>query len=121
MRRGFTLVELLAVLAIFSLLTIIILPSVNRLKDRLLVKTAASLSVSNLRRGQALALATSGQAECKTISPILPGVTAPSAKSIIFTADGYTLPGGSGTLVLNIRSGKPRKVIISSAGRVRGE
>ncbi|OGC11895.1 hypothetical protein A3K48_05345 [candidate division WOR-1 bacterium RIFOXYA12_FULL_52_29] len=121
MRRGFTLIELLAVLAIFGLLTASILPSVGGLKDRLFLKTAASLTVSSVRRGQALALLTSTRAECKTSGRILPGVIACPAKSFIFSADGFALPSGSGTLILSARSGRNRKVIVSSAGRVRSE
>ena len=105
-RRGWTLVELLVVLGLGGLCLGFFSPSLFRLKESLALQARARLAAVELRATQARAISRNAEQSCRQFR---------------FAGSGFTPPGGSGTEVLCGRGGGTRKIIVSSAGRVRIE
>lgn len=105
-RRGFTLVELLTVIGICGLLLAFSFPTLSRYKQNLLLNASAFERASELRAAQARALG---------------GGQAVQSGRFKFSRTGAALPGESGTEIFAGRRGLSKKVIVSSAGRVRIE
>jgi len=121
-RKGFTLIETLVVVAIIAALFAISIPTYSRFSAQLSLSTSAKAVASNLR-----AIQTQAVTQHKTLTLDLAKISLPSGisllktSSISFSSSGAPPPGGSGTLMLQNKFGQTKKIIISSAGRVRIE
>ncbi|MFC1568092.1 type IV pilin protein [Candidatus Margulisiibacteriota bacterium] len=121
-RKGLTLIEILVVLGIIGTLAIFALPTYYNFSAQLTLNAAARALAAELRglQGQAVL-------QHKTLRLDLAGRRFPSGikpvklSEIGFSSSGFTPPGGSGTLILANRFGRQKKIIVSSAGRVRIE
>lgn len=105
-RRGFTLVELLVVIGICGLLLSISFPTLSFFRGIIYLDASAQTLASELRKAQGRALCENDTCEYERFK---------------FSKTGFPLPGGSGTRILTDGRGHSRKVILSSAGRVRVE
>ncbi len=105
-RRGFTLIELLIVSAVLGILLSFSFPALSRFRGILYLEASAKGLASQLRKTQAQALCENDTREYERFK---------------FSRTGFPPPGGSGTQVLADGWGHVRKVILSSAGRVRIE
>ncbi len=122
MRKGFSLIELLVVFGLGALLLGLTISTLPRFTQRLALDNSARLIASELRALQTNAIAAH---ETKTFQPAenpLPsGLSYSSSRSLSFAPSGYPTVGGSGTIVLSNRFGQTKRVILSSAGRIRLE
>lgn len=138
MRRGFTLPELMLILALVAILLGIALPSLSRAMDQIMVEAATSHLVAAHQRARLMALAR-GQVltlsiDSATVS-ILPRSGAaplwqaagPAAAGVhldgtiqqfTFSPEGYTLGLSNASLVLR-RGSSARTIVISRLGRIR--
>jgi len=105
-RRGFTIIELLVVTGICGLLLSFSFPTLINFRELICLDSSTYQAASDIRKVQIEAI-------CKNESL--------SIGRFKFSKTGFPLPGGTGTEVLKSRSGYCRKVIVSSAGRVRVE
>lgn len=105
-KRGFTLVELMIVIGICGLMLSFSLPSLSRFKNSLLLDATSQAFASQLRAAQVKAMSS--------------GATQ-AVERFEFSKSGSSMPGGSGTKVFEDKFGFSRRVILSSAGRVRIE
>ena|SRR3989338_5953690 len=105
-KKGFTLIELLVVVSIAGLLLSFSFPTLTRFKSTFCLEASARERVSEVRKVQSLAM-------CK-------GETQ-NTGIFKFSKTGFPVPGGSGTEGLEGRNGFAKKIIVSSAGRVRVE
>ncbi len=121
-KKGFTLVELIVIIGILGALFSLALPLSARFSSSLYLNASARELVSELRRLQSdsvLRHRTLGFAPAEFKLP--PQIKFKQTCAIAFSASGFPLPGRSGTLILQDPSGRTRKVVVSSAGRVRLE
>ncbi|MGQ0703754.1 MAG: GspH/FimT family pseudopilin [Gemmatimonadales bacterium] len=143
MRRGYTLLELVVVLAVIALLAAILVPGSARAADRIAVEHQATrillayrLAWSAARAHQVLALLrvtpdsiairtvrSAGDPDTVLVSlspgPTAAGVSLASpAHTFVFGPDGIGL-GVSNTTHLLVRGNASRRVIVSRLGRVR--
>ncbi|KPJ66707.1 hypothetical protein AMJ44_08020 [candidate division WOR-1 bacterium DG_54_3] len=120
--KGFTLIEILIVIGVLALIFSFSFPSLSLFSAQLSLAASAKALTSELRNVQSQAVL-----QHKTLSPDLsklrfpPGIKLINLSSISFSASGFPPPGGSGTIILQNRLGQARKIIVSSAGRVRVE
>lgn len=120
--RGFTLAEIVIVLAICGFLTAFSLPLFTRFRASFLLDPHACGIASELRKTQALAFSRHQSADWNVDRYDLPpGIFPCNSKTFAFASSGFPLPGGSGTQGLATVSGGIRKIIVSSAGRIRIE
>ncbi|PIS31504.1 hypothetical protein COT42_00985 [Candidatus Saganbacteria bacterium CG08_land_8_20_14_0_20_45_16] len=118
--KGFTLLELLVTVACVGLLFSLSLPSLVSLAGQLTLNNQARVISSNLRVLQAEA--ETQHTRLTFALPSLPnGVNLIKPANFSFAASGFPVPGGSGTLIIGNKFGQQRKIILSSAGRVRLE
>jgi prepilin-type N-terminal cleavage/methylation domain-containing protein len=121
-RPAFNLVELVICLSVMAIFAAIGPTIANGLLNNWHLQAASRGLVSDLRQLQAQAIC---RHETLTFNPAqfkLPaGIIFSKTSPIAFAASGQTPPGGSGTLILSNRLGQSRKVIVSSAGRIRRE
>ncbi|MDD5383083.1 MAG: prepilin-type N-terminal cleavage/methylation domain-containing protein [Candidatus Margulisbacteria bacterium] len=103
---GFTLIEVLVVLSLIAVLLVLSIPAFTIFSQRLALNASARALASDLRVLQSRAIEQHRTLTLNTIS---------------FSPSGYPPPGGSGTVVLKNRMGQMKKVVVSSAGRVRIE
>ncbi|HLG06839.1 MAG TPA: prepilin-type N-terminal cleavage/methylation domain-containing protein [Gemmatimonadales bacterium] len=145
MRHGFTLVELLVVLAVVGLMAAIVVPGSARQADRIAVEhqalrillayRAAWLAAQSQQRLALLRIApdsiairtvrSTGDPDTALVSlepgPAMAGVTLQSpARTAMFGPDGLGL-GISNTTHVLIKGGARRQVVVSRLGRVRVE
>ena len=145
MRRGFTLVELLVVLAVVGLMAAIVVPGSARQADRIAVEhqalrillayRAAWLAAHSQQRLALLRIASdsiairtvgsTGDPDTTLVSlepgPAMAGVTLQSPpRTAMFGPDGLGL-GISNTTHVLIKGGAQRQVVVSRLGRVRIE
>ena len=121
-RKAFTLIEILIVISLLALLISISIPTFSRFSAQLCLNTSARALASELRRVQNQAILqhkTLGLDSSKLSLPS--GIKSKNECFVSFAASGFPPPGGSGTLILQNRLGQTRKIIVSSAGRVRIE
>jgi len=104
--KGFTLIEILVVIGIFSLLFFCSLPSLNCFSAKNRLNIDAKTLSGDLRLLQAKAIA---KHEIQSLN------------SISFSSSGNCLAGGAGTLTLTNKFNQAKKVIVSSLGRIRIE
>lgn len=138
MRQGFTLLELVLVLAVVGILTGLALPPLSHFLDRIEVEAAATHLIAAHQRARLLAIAR-GQVTRLTINPdslriflradVTPhwseagpassrvGLTG-SPHQFTFSPEGFTLGLSNASLQLT-RGGSRRVVIFSRLGRVR--
>lgn len=122
MKKGFTLIELLIVISIVGITMLISFPGINRFSKQLFLSGTAKAIVSEIRSVQKNALL-----QHETLSLNFNKISLPSGIKIIkpsnikFSSSGYPPPGGSGSIILQNQNGQAKKVIVSSAGRVRVE
>ena len=138
MRRGFSLTELMLVLAVTGLLLGIAIPHLATMIDQIEVRSAATHLVTAHQRARMMAVAR-GQVLVLTIAPTMldirtrggtatlwaeqgPAATRVSlqgpAKQFIFSPEGLTLGLSNATLRLS-RGEASRTVVISRLGRAR--
>lgn len=103
---GFTLIELLIVISICGLIISISFPTLTNFKENFYLDALARERASEIRKVQSLAM---GKGEVQSIGRFK------------FSRTGSPLPGGTGTEILEGRSGRSKKIIVSSIGRVRIE
>jgi prepilin-type N-terminal cleavage/methylation domain-containing protein len=121
-KKGFTLVEILAVLGVLAVILSFCLPALSHFSARLFLNASSRALASDLRNLQSQAIL-----QHKTLSfdagkmGLPAGIMLKTTADIRFCPSGFPPPGGSGTLLLQNRSGQSRKIIVSSAGRVRIE
>lgn len=116
MRRGFTLVELIIVLSLFSTIAALALPNYKKFCGQPILNFSAKAMASEIRKTQGQA-----RSQHKTLAVDLAKLTLPipitQSKTISFAPSGNPPPGGSGTIIIN----NQKKVIVSNCGRVRIE
>jgi type IV fimbrial biogenesis protein FimT len=138
MRRAFTLIEIVLVLALMGVLLGIALPSFSQLLDSIEVESAAAHIVAAHQRARILAIS-KGQVLQLTIQPdllaILPhnggvplwsedgpqgsGVTVQGTpRQFTFSPEGFTLGLSNGSISL-FRGSSRRTIVMSRIGRVR--
>jgi prepilin-type N-terminal cleavage/methylation domain-containing protein len=105
-RKGFTLIELLVVVGILGLLLSLSFPALSSFRGIISLNASAQVLASQLRKTQSQALCENENREYGRFK---------------FSRTGFPLPGGTGTQILTDSFGRTRKVILSSAGRVRVE
>jgi prepilin-type N-terminal cleavage/methylation domain-containing protein len=121
-RQGFTLIETLIIIAVLGVLLAATLPPFARFSAQLALNTTANNIVSELR-----ALQSQAAMRHKTLwlNPdkikLLNGIKFLAEKELSFSPSGCPPPGGSGTLIIINKFNKIKKIILSSAGRVRVE
>ena len=121
-RKGFTLVEIIVIIGILSVLFSLALPLSARFSSTLYLQASAKALVSELRRLQSSSVL---QHQTLSFAPdkftLPPGIKFKSICDIGFSASGFPPPGKSGSLILQDSSGRTKKVIVSSLGRIRLE
>jgi len=121
-KKGFTLVEIVVIIGILSVLFSLALPLSTRFSSSLYLYASARALASELRQLQSSSVL---RHQSLSFVPdkftLPPGIKFKNICDIGFAASGFPPPGKSGTLVLEDTSGKTRKIIVSSAGRVRLE
>jgi type II secretory pathway pseudopilin PulG len=120
MKRGFTLVELLLVVACAFFLTGVSLAGLRAYRTKLFLRTAPQLSLLQLRAVQGRAISIAANQSSGGDSFVFPGIVRKIPKTFIFSRNGMAPPGGSGTLVFSDGQGE-RKVVVSNWGRIRIE
>jgi len=119
-QRGFTLIELLIVIGLISFVFVAAAPKFAHYSSLLKLSASAKLIASDLRLTQSKALT---QKETICYDPVktsLPsGIKLTKTKPIYFSHSGNPSFGSSGTIILQNRLGQSRKIILSSAGRIR--
>lgn len=116
------IVETLIVITVLTILFSISLPAFSNFSAQLSLDTSAKALLSELRNLQSQAVS-----QHKTLSLNLSNLKLPSGikfkkvSNISFASSGFTPPSGSGTLILQNHFGHLRKIVVSSAGRVRLE
>ena len=121
-RKGFTLIEILIVISVLALIFSITLPTLSTFSAELSLEASTKAVASELRNLQSRAIL-----QHKTLSLDLSKLKLPlgvkniNACNLSFSSSGFPPPGGSGTVILQNKFGRTRKVILSSAGRVRIE
>jgi prepilin-type N-terminal cleavage/methylation domain-containing protein len=121
-RKGFTLIESIIVMSIVALLFTISLPRLSAFSKQLYLNNSAKLIASNIRQLQSQARLTHNTQTLDLAKSNLPkGINIIKASNIKFSASGSPPPGGSGSIILQNSLGQTKKIITSSAGRVRIE
>jgi prepilin-type N-terminal cleavage/methylation domain-containing protein len=121
-KKGFTLVEIIVIISILSVLFSLTLPLSPRFSSSLYLHASARSLASELRRLQSnsvLRHKTLSFTPAKFMLP--PGIKFQRICDIGFSASGFPPPGKSGSLILQDSSGRTKKVVVSSAGRIRLE
>ena len=111
-RRGFTLVELLIVISILMLLSAASLSALYAFRANLALNYSAEYAKAAIRRSQMHAIAKQTTVSCRP---------AGLNKTFVFSRSGFPVVGGSGTGTLKNSTGRTKKIIVSSVGRVRVE
>ena len=120
--QGFTLVELLITIGICGLLLIFSFPALSQLRSALYLEASSRGIASDLRKTQALAVCQNENRSWEISAFMLPaGINEFNRKTFVFSGSGSTPPGGNGTQILSDRSGHCKRIVVSSAGRVRIE
>lgn len=121
-RKGFSLVELLVVIGVFSLLLSFSIPGLVRFRSGIYLDLSARGAASKIRRTQAFSISRSENLTCPVLPEALaPGIHASTIKQFKFSSSGFPLVGGSGTQILEDKDKNIRQVVLSSAGRTRIE
>ena len=121
-KKGFSLIEIIVVMGVLGALFALSLPISSRFSSVLYLNASAKALASELRNVQSQSIL-----QHKTLSLNLaklnlpPGIRFANTRDISFSPSGFPPPGKSGTLVLQNSLGRTKKVIVSSAGRVRIE
>lgn len=117
--RGFTLIEVLVVVAVVGILLGFSLQGVRSFSSQLALSVATNNLVCQIRKTQAEAMA---QHKTAKVNFVLPSeIKLVKASALGFSNSGFTCFGGSGSLIIKNKLGQLRKIIVSSAGRVRVE
>ena len=121
-KKGFTLIEIMIVIGILGAVLALSAPVTSRFSGVLFLNAAAKALASDLRGLQHQAIL---RHQTRRFVPaefdLPPGIRFMSAAGITFSPSGNPPPGGSGSLILQNSLGSTRKVVVSSAGRVRVE
>ena len=122
LRKGFSLIETLVVISTISLLFTAALPSLNRFFSLLLLDAETKTLASDLRALQSTAM-TQRQSKSLDLGRFAGANRIKIAQNnrITFAPSGAAAFGRSGTLTLRDQFGHLRKIIVSSAGRIRVE
>jgi len=142
MKKGFTILELLVVISLLSLLISISSVNLAGLKRCMLLDNSANELANTLNIIKQTAISSSGRTELvcnvkkyhietldlfsnsmkKTCEASLPdGICFKEPCEISFSQSGFPIPGYSGTIIMSDRSGRTKKIIVSSFGRIRIE
>ena len=143
--KGFTLVELCVVLSVFALLLMLSISSFKIFVEVNYLSSFKRQIVSDLREAKHLAQKSGNYVSCHfypenggilaryTISTIKPDGEAilfkqvelpsllnfTSEKEIRFASSSFCMPGYLGSIYLSAKSGKTKRIVVSSTGRVR--
>ncbi len=121
-RKAFTLVEILVVMGFLAILFSLSLPTFGAFRASLLLDASARSVASHLRHVQTQALLKHQSIKADLAQLKLPtAIKIKKASKLCFSSSGFPPPGGSGSIILENRFGRSKKIITSSAGRVRIE
>jgi prepilin-type N-terminal cleavage/methylation domain-containing protein len=120
MRQGFSLIELLMVCGVAAIAASLAITAFGSLSASQTLSATARTVVAELRH-----LQTRARAEHQTLNYLLDrlpaGLTVSKPANFSFAASGLPTVGGSGTLILMNKFGRTKKIVVSSAGRIRLE
>ena len=122
MRKGFSLVEIIVSLSVIAIAISFSLPFFSRFEAGFILESLAKTITSEIRLLQCLAFSqhTDTSLNLGRLS-IPPSIKISGKLDLRFSASGSPPPGGSGTILLENQYGRQKKIILSSAGRVRIE
>ena len=142
MKKAFTLIELLIVMAIAGIIFATVIPNFEKTKTILEMDTSSQEIANSLRFMRQKAWTTSSQTEfagslgafvLQRIDPVSNSALSMSSKDLPvkilfdspvcfkFASSGFPVAGYSGTAILRNDSGTTKKIIVSSFGRIRIE
>lgn len=142
MKKGFTILELMVVISLLSLLISISSVNLAGLKRCVLLDNSANELANTLNIIKQTAISSSGRTGLicnvkkyyvekldlfsnsmkKSREASLPdGICFKEPCEISFSQSGFPIPGYSGTITMSDRSGRTKKIIVSSFGRIRIE
>ena len=121
-KNGFSLVEMVIIISILGVLFAVTLTTFTNFSARLSLVASAKSLAAELRALQSQAITRHETLTLDLAKLNLPrNIKLTKFHNIRFSASGFPPPGGSGTLILENKFGGRKKIIVSSAGRVRLE
>ncbi|MBI5399612.1 prepilin-type N-terminal cleavage/methylation domain-containing protein [Candidatus Saganbacteria bacterium] len=121
-RPAFTLIEVVICLSLVGVIAVAALAAAAGFSGSWNLRAASRSLASELRHIQSLAVSQHQTLSFKPDRCKLPaGIILTKTSSITFAPSGQTPPGGAGTLIITNRRGQSKKIIVSTAGRVRIE
>jgi len=137
-RRSFTLIEIAAAVGILGMILLVSIPVLSSMLAVIELKSVARGIVTDLRLAQELSSSGRSTVAVEFLPKGFLGEPAryvvgkrrvelpekfdfKSKKTITFSPSGFTPPGGSGTVTVTDMGGRIKRIMVSSAGRVRME
>jgi len=117
--KAFSLIELIVIVAIISSLLAISIPTIERFFCGLKLNLAANDVSSQLYLAQKTAQST--KTTCGAKFDSVDKIITVSGKEIKFSPSGSTAFAGNGTISISNKYNRIKKVIVSTAGRIRIE
>jgi len=102
------------------LLSVASLSAIYCFRENLSLLNSAEYAKSKIRKTQMQAIQSDKISSCK-IESLCGTVFVCSGKEFKFSRSGFPVVGGSGTEILKNKTGRIKKIVVSSVGRVRVE